>query len=881
MTYQLYPAGAPTDAYDDSTGEQYRSSISPLADGGAVLVFETHIQNAWTDRDIGVVAQRYDANGAPVGAAIEVVQHDGVERGNLHPKVAGLEGGGFAVAWNDIVTSDVRVQVYDAAGALLRADVIDIPDRYLEGRDQHVEVNGAAGSVAIAALNGGGFAVSFDGDYAGILAQYAGARASFAQAFDASGAKSGAIAQITPYVASVSYGWDLVNYNSDIIGTDDGGFLVLLRGGEGLPGNESDHPAVVGRLLNASGVPQSEIFMVSDPNLDSAADAASVAKLENGDFIVAYRGESVGKWRRFDSDMNPVTEEMDLDRHYVALEATAMSDGGFLITDMYSGYNPAYTTFGHRFDSNNEQVDERFVITERHVPADETNYYGKPLHLVALGNGQLLGLIEGHASWNGDNWEVMTWLQQAETLGTPDHDTLEAVSDAGTAMFGRAGDDMLQGGAGPDNLDGGQGDDTLAGGAGNDTIRVAQGDDVVMGGAGSDLLFFEGVRADGITVRGPADALSISYLENSVVAQGVETYEFSGGYYSDVLTHAELLERRDMTVSGSSEPDSITGDYGNDLLRGYDGNDEIDGGAGRDTIDGGHGADTLYGRGGDDSIVGGPGSGDLGDSVMAGDGNDTVHGGGGDDTVNGGFGFDSVHGGDGDDSLIGLNGFDTLYGEEGADSLIGNFGNDMLDGGAGNDTLEGGLGFDVMLGGAGDDSLQARDGYDTLEGAEGNDTLQGNNGNDSLSGGADDDLVQGGLGADILMGDAGNDQLEGANGFDQLDGGEGEDVIIGGAGNDTITGGAGDDTLRGGIGADTFVFNQGEGSDLITDFQNNIDEIQIDAALMSQTDPVAEDLRALASFEDGALVLTFENGQILTLTGVGTVAALLDDVVFV
>uniref|UniRef100_UPI003F7CDF3E calcium-binding protein n=1 Tax=Xanthomonas sp. 0924 TaxID=2835534 RepID=UPI003F7CDF3E len=52
-------------------------------------------------------------------------------------------------------------------------------------------------------------------------------------------------------------------------------------------------------------------------------------------------------------------------------------------------------------------------------------------------------------------------------------------------------------------------------------------------------------------------------------------------------------------------------------------------------------------------------------------------------------------------------------------------------------------------------------------------------------GGDGDDLLQGGIGDDRLYGNAGNDTLEGGKGSDLLDGGSGADVMHGGEGSDT------------------------------------------------------------------------------------------------
>lgn len=63
---------------------------------------------------------------------------------------------------------------------------------------------------------------------------------------------------------------------------------------------------------------------------------------------------------------------------------------------------------------------------------------------------------------------------------------------------------------------------------------------------------------------------------------------------------------------------------------------------------------------------------------------------------------------------------------------------------------------------------------------------------------------------DVIHGLAGNDVLEGMGGNDRLNGGAGRDRLVGGEGNDILTGGP---------GSDLFIFDDGDGKDVITDFR--------------------------------------------------------------
>jgi Ca2+-binding RTX toxin-like protein len=234
-------------------------------------------------------------------------------------------------------------------------------------------------------------------------------------------------------------------------------------------------------------------------------------------------------------------------------------------------------------------------------------------------------------------------------------------------------------------------------------------------------------------------------------------------------------------------------------------------------IEGSSSANFLFGGRGVDQIFAKAGS----DHVFAGRGDDVIHGGDGDDMLFGGKGDDFIYGGTGDDHLFGGDGDDALYGEEGDDALFGQDGEDTLDGAGGDDTLYGGDDADTLSGGAGEDELH---------------------------GGADDDVLAGGADADMLFGDAGDDML---------DGGAGDDTLYGGKGDDLIAGGLGDDVLHGGKGRDTFLYRSGDGNDEIADFEEDCDELQIEADATTYT----------VSQTDYGRDYVFVNGQVLAVRG--------------
>ncbi|SDE83931.1 Hemolysin-type calcium-binding repeat-containing protein [Celeribacter baekdonensis] len=223
----------------------------------------------------------------------------------------------------------------------------------------------------------------------------------------------------------------------------------------------------------------------------------------------------------------------------------------------------------------------------------------------------------------------------------------------------------------------------------------------------------------------------------------------------------------------------------------------------------------------------------IGQTYDGGAFSDQIEAGGGNDTVYSGGGADTVYGGDGNDTIY--------YGTGGATQSDG-------------DTVYGGEGDDVI-----DDVGGAEYVYD--------DTLYGEGGNDILYGGGGDDEIYGGAGGDFIAGETGNDELFGGEGADQISGGEGYDIIVGGAGDDMLSGGADDDVL---------VFQDGSGIDVITDFDMRDDDLngvtndQFDVSALTDANgnPVNAWDVVVSDDGTGSAVLTFPNGESVTLWGV-------------
>ena len=124
--------------------------------------------------------------------------------------------------------------------------------------------------------------------------------------------------------------------------------------------------------------------------------------------------------------------------------------------------------------------------------------------------------------------------------------------------------------------------------------------------------------------------------------------------------------------------------------------------------------------------------------------------------------------------------------------------------------------------GSGDDFIDNRNGVITGD-------INGEAGNDVLRCGMGAETINGGLGDDIIHGRDGDDVISGGGGFERMFGNAGDDMITGAGKNDTINGGLGDDTLTGGGGRDEFVFFRRAGIDVITDYTDGLDLINLEA----------------------------------------------------
>jgi Ca2+-binding RTX toxin-like protein len=511
----------------------------------------------------------------------------------------------------------------------------------------------------------------------------------------------------------------------------------------------------------------------------------------------------------------------------------------------------------------------------------------------------------------GTSTVANTALITAFGLGGNDVITLSEVNGAlpKATLFGGAGNDVLTGGSGADQLFGQADNDVLLGKGGNDLLFGGAGNDTLTGGDADDQMFGEG--GNDRMIWNPGDDSDL--MEGGT---GTDTAEINGGNGAETFsaTANGTRVRFDRVTPapfavdiGTTEKLVVNMNGGDDFFS-ASGNlatlisVQVDGGTGNDTILGSNGADLLIGGEGNDFIDGQQGIDTAllgaGDDVFQwdpGDGSDIVEGQDGADTMvfNGNAGgerFEASANGeravftrDPGTIVMDLNDVESidLHALGGADTLTVN---DMR----GTDVVEINVDLSGTIGGtAGDgaaDTVIARgtsgDDVAIVVGDASGVSVLGLGAQINITGAEsalDRLVITGGAGDDVLQATA----VSGGAIALTLDGGDGNDILLGGDGNDVLLGGAGDDVLIGGPGTDAL--DGGAGDDLVLDegFNAVVNNFVAGAGTEDRIDLSGQGisfewLMAHASDVDGNTVLDLGDHQ-LTLTGVSTAMLNKDD----
>lgn len=444
--------------------------ITALPDGGFVAV-KTHgyfLPDGQTFRS-QVLAQRFDAAGQPVGAAVEATP-PGNDSILYRPHVTALADGGYLVVW-DTVNSDL-----DSSGTGVFARIVGA-DGAAQGTPFVLASTMASNQwdVRVSALAGGGF-VAIWSHWSAVENEWSETRA---RVFDATG---------TPLADDF-----LVN-QSNFFGQYDGAVTALRDGGFAVVW--TDEYDIWMRLFDADGTARSDEFKAidrTDPAFVAAGGggarvAPTVAELADGRLVVTAH-QLAG------SGPNDVWQAI-LDPRGAVLTGTAAAD----------------EVLGNALDNR------------------MTGLAGHDVLMGLEGNDQLLGGAGHDSLFGGDDDDILQggagndMLQGGDGRDTARFAGTAAVIDlrlngpqatgegqdqligienlvggaARDSFTGTAAANRLDGGGGNDKLSGLGGADVLVGGRGNDSLTGGAGADVLTGGLGADRFVFASAAEIGL-----------------------------------------------------------------------------------------------------------------------------------------------------------------------------------------------------------------------------------------------------------------------------------------------------------------------------------------------------------------------------------------------
>jgi Ca2+-binding RTX toxin-like protein len=473
---------------------------------------------------------------------------------------------------------------------------------------------------------------------------------------------------------------------------------------------------------------------------------------------------------------------------------------------------------------------------------------------------------------------------QAQTLGATVYG-----NDMANQITGTMRDDTLYGGEGNDTLIGGGGSDILFGGLGNDTLitHFSGNDNILQGGIGNDKLtgsiyadtylfnlgdgqdviqerffrtdngtvdvlkFGAGITAADISIRRSETDLVLSHNNGSDQVT-IKSWYVGSQYQLEQIQFADgtVWDRTAVTNTGLT----ITGTEGDDTYIGVTAFvDVINGGAGNDTLTAKGNGDHLNGEAGNDTLIA-----DKWGS------NTTLQGGTGNDKLTGSIYADTYlfNLGDGQDVIqeqfyyAVTDSIDVLKfgaGITAADISIRRSETDLVlshNNGSDQVTIKSWyVGTQYQL-----EQIQFADGtvWDRTAVTNTGLTITGTEGDDTYTGvTAFVDVINGGAGSDTLTAKGNGDHLNGEAGNDTL-------IADKWGSNTTLQGGTGNDKLTGSIYADTYLFNLGDGQDVIQEqfyyaVTDSIDVLKFGAGI------TAADISIRRSETD--LVLSHNNGS--------------------
>jgi len=495
-----------------TTGTTQNNSVTALTDGSYVLV---------TPRAFGsddIIGRKIDAAGNTPGGFF-TISVGGTT--STQPDVVALNGGGFAVAWQqlDATDTDAFFRIFDNAGAPVTSEIA------ISGAGSTDNKN----EISIGALEDGGFVVVWDDDETNEIR---------GQRYDATGSTVGSEFLVTDSSAESQ---------PEIVGLGDGRFAVTWQTTQGL-GSQSIEMAIF-----------------------DTRDAANSPNAYTGDLVIGTIGsdtievvdadDGVFAW-----DGNDTLRFADAIGNFNDTFDGGIGSDRILLTEMGTVSFDTVTILGM------EEIEFEAGANEAKTGIFTAQQYNSGGFAPGL-------LIDGNTNGGIASPDILRFLMQNETTldlsgltftgWQSSFDLVNIVGDSSSeTITGTSQRDFIEGGNGANMLNGGGGGDILTSGTGADTLNGGTGADSMTGGGGNDSYIVDNVGDLIVELGGGGDDTvftSVDYTMGANTEVGFIT----------VGTGASL--------TGNAQSNFLFGGLGEDIIVGGAGSDQMTGGGGNDT----------------------------------------------------------------------------------------------------------------------------------------------------------------------------------------------------------------------------------------------------------------------------------------------------------
>jgi VCBS repeat-containing protein len=653
-----------------TAGNQQQPAIVGLASGGFAIAWADNGQQGGDPDYYGIRVQRFDANGAKVGA--ELLANTTTVAGQITPTISALSDGGFVVGWGDYSGSGSEL-----GSAGIKAQIF-AEDGNRVGSEFIVDTQ-SLGAQVDPAIAGGK-----DGNFALVWTDFSG------QGDDAvTGIKFRAFTPLSTQGGPPP----LIAVADVVSGTEDQSSVFAAA-------------TLLANDVNSTGLPIGIASVTAVLGGDVALDPDG-----NVVFTPAANFSGTALFTYLATNTAGVTAT-----GRVSVAVAGVNDLPVAVDDQIGVLEDGSPFAVSALLGNDSDVDPGDVLQIQSLPATTVN--GASLSLangIVTFNpgGAYQSLAVGETASDSFGYTIVDSAGATATAVATL--TIAGVNDAptGLALNGTRVDENAANGTVVGTLVASDVDrnDALVyaltnTAGGRFTVDPTSG---VITVASGTLLDYETAASQ--LVIGRATDESGAFVEASFTI-GINNLPEPRAYTGDNGANSFTAPTNDLwTINGLGGNDTLTGNASADTIFGEAGNDMLDGAGGADTLYGGIGADTYvidnvgdrvveYFGEGIDTVVASVDFGldaniekltQTGIADIAATGNDFAN------TITGNAGQNRLSGGLGGDLLVGMDGADTLYGEVGNDFIQGNNGDDMLIGGAGLDELIGGAGADRFV----------------------------------------------------------------------------------------------------------------------------------------------------------------------------------------